>query len=192
MEAHGATPKMFMGVDDDGSVLAAAFIDRMMRRFDLGDRWAFHALHSDGRYYGLSELQVKSLYQSATLLLNLHGGTTPLPEHVATGRLVYLGTDPVEREIALHQQVQETIELFEQHSALFTWGENYGHPDCGIPVSTRFQLPADAAAGRHRASGSRWHARRRTPSPPSRDGSSCGATWSWRARCIAGASTSSS
>ena len=40
VEAHGATPKMFMGADDDGSVLAAAFIDSMMRRFDLGDRWA--------------------------------------------------------------------------------------------------------------------------------------------------------
>jgi hypothetical protein len=140
VEAHGATPKMFMGVDDDGSVLAAAFIDDMMRRFDLGDRWAFHALHSDGRYYGLSEPQVKSLYQSATLLLNLHGGTTPLPEHVATGRLIYLGTDPVAREIELHQHVQETIDLFEQHSMVFTWGENYGQPDCGIPVSTRFQF----------------------------------------------------
>jgi len=140
VEAHGATPKMFMGADDDGSVLAAAFIDAMMRRFDLGDRWALVALHSDGRYYGLSEPRVKELYQSATLLLNLHGGTTPLQEHVATGRLVYLGTDPVVREIELHQQVPETIELFEQHAMLFTWGENYGQPDCGIPVSTRFRF----------------------------------------------------
>ena len=140
VEAHGATPKMFMSADDDGSVLAAAFIDTMMRRFDLGDRWALVALHSDGRYYGLSEPRVKELYQSATLLLNLHGGTTPLQEHVATGRLVYLGTDPVVREIELHQQVPETIELFEQHATLFTWGENYGQPDCGIPLSTRFRF----------------------------------------------------
>ena len=138
VEAHGATPKMFMGADDDGSMPAAAFIDGMMRRFDLGDRWALHALHSDGRYYGLSELQVKSLYSSATLLLNLHGGTTPLPEHVATGRLVYVGTDPVLREIELHQQLPETIELFEQHAVLFTWAENHGQPGCGIPVSPRF------------------------------------------------------
>ena len=176
VEAHGATPKMFMGADDDGSVPAAAFIDAMMRRFDLGDRWALHARHSDGRYYGLSELQVKSLYQSATLLLNLHGGTTPLPEHVATGRLVYLGTDPVVREIELHQQVAETIELFEQHATLFTWGENYGQPDCGIPVSTRFRL----LPTRQPVVIDLWesmHARSpRTPSPPSRDGSSCGAT----------------
>ena len=140
VEAHGATPKMFMSIDDDGSALASAFLDGMMRRFDLGDRWAFHARHSDGRYYGMSELQVNSLYQSATLLLNLHGGTDPLPEHVATGRLVYLGTDPVNREIELHQQQQETIELLEQHSMLFTWAENYGQPDCGIPVSARFRF----------------------------------------------------
>jgi hypothetical protein len=59
---------------------------------------------------------------------------------VATGRLVYLGTDPVVREIELHQELPETIELFEQHAAVFTWGENYGRPDCGIPVSTRFQF----------------------------------------------------
>ena len=97
-------------------------------------------MHSDGRYYGLSETQVKSLYQSATLLLNLHGGTTPLPEHVATGRLVYLGTDPVVREIELHQQVRRRSSSSSSTPTLFTWGENYGQPDCGIPVSTRFQL----------------------------------------------------
>jgi hypothetical protein len=140
VEAHGATPKMFMRADDDGSVLAAAFIDSMMRRFDLGDRWALVARHSDGRCYGLSEPQVHALYRSAALLLNLHGGTTPLQEHVATGRLIYLGTDPVVREIELHQQLPETIELFEQHATLFTWGENYGHADCGIPVSPRFRF----------------------------------------------------
>jgi hypothetical protein len=140
VEAHGATPKMFMRADDDGSVLAAAFVERMMRRFDLADRWAFHARHSDGRCYGLSERQLKSLYESAALLLNLHGGTDPLPEHVATGRLVYLGTDPVNREIELHQRVQETVVLLEQHHALFTWAENHGQPDCGIPVSARFRF----------------------------------------------------
>ena len=41
--------------EDDSSALAAAFIDRVMRRFGLGDRWAFHALHDDGRCYGMSE-----------------------------------------------------------------------------------------------------------------------------------------
>src|SRR5262245_51749925 len=72
VEAHGATPKMFMRGDDDGSIRASQFIDRIMRRFDLGDRWAFHALHSDGRCYGLSDASLTELYESAALLINLH------------------------------------------------------------------------------------------------------------------------
>src|SRR5918998_3866206 len=96
VEAHACTPKMLMQrEDDDGSAKAAAFIAGTMRRFDLGDHWAFHALHADGRYYGMSEGQLKELYRSATLIINLHGATEPLPEHSATGRLVYLETDPV-------------------------------------------------------------------------------------------------
>src|SRR2546425_13379406 len=58
VEAHARTPAMLMEHDDDdSSALAAAFIDRVMRRFDLSDKWAFHALHDDGRCYGLSESQ---------------------------------------------------------------------------------------------------------------------------------------
>ena len=38
---------------------------------------------------------------SAALIVNVHGGTRPLPEHAATGRLVYLGTDPVQVEVEL-------------------------------------------------------------------------------------------
>jgi hypothetical protein len=140
VEAHGATPKMFMQADDDGSVAAAAFIDETMRRFDLDGRWAFHALHSDGRCFGMSDTALKDLYRSAALLLNLHGGTTPRDEHVETGRLIYLGTDPVIREIEVHQGLQETIELFEQHSVLFTWGENHGRADCRVPVCERFHM----------------------------------------------------
>src|SRR5438093_11854289 len=56
VEAHARTPSMLMErSDDDSSALAAAYIDRVMRRFDLGGRWAFHALHDDGRCYGLSD-----------------------------------------------------------------------------------------------------------------------------------------
>src|SRR5216117_48323 len=76
VEAHGRPPSMLMERDDDdSSLLAAQFIDRVMRRFDLGDKWAFHALHDDGRCYGMTELQLDELYRSADLLINFHGGT---------------------------------------------------------------------------------------------------------------------
>jgi GT2 family glycosyltransferase len=142
VEAHARTPSMLMKDEhDDASALAAAFIGDMMRRFDLGaDHWAFHALHDDGRCHGLSEGALKRLYRDAALIFNLHGATIPRPEHYETGRLVYVGTDPVEHEVDVHNGVQETIEYLEPHSAFFTWGENHGNPDCGVPVSERFKF----------------------------------------------------
>lgn len=139
VEAHARTPSMFMATeDDDSSALAAGFIDRVLRRFGLGDRWAFHALHDDGRCYGLSERRLRDLYRSADLLINLHGGTVPRPEHRESGRLVYLETDPVELQVELYRGVPEAIEFLEPHVAFFTWGLNYGHPDCLVPLPERF------------------------------------------------------
>jgi hypothetical protein len=142
VEAHARTPSMLMtNKDDDSSVLAAAFIAEMMRRFDLGDdHWAFHALHADGQCYGQSAEALRRLYDDAAFIFNLHGGTAPRPEHYRTGRLVYIGTDPVEHEVAVHQGVQETIDYLEPHCAFFTWGENHGHADCGVPTSERFSF----------------------------------------------------
>jgi hypothetical protein len=138
VEAHGCTPTAFMEKEgDDGSEKAAEFIDKVMRRFGLAGRWAFHALH-DGRYHGMAEGQLHHLYRSAELIVNMHGGTVPLPEHSATGRLVYLETDPVELQMELYQNRQDTIDFLEPHCAFFTFGENYGKPDCLLPVSERF------------------------------------------------------
>jgi hypothetical protein len=109
-----------------------------MRRLDLGGNWAFHALHSDGRCYGLSEDQLNALYDSASLIVNLHGATPPLPAHSAHDRLVYLETDPVTLQIELQDPKSEKIELLEPHCAFFTFGENYGNSDCLLPVSERF------------------------------------------------------
>lgn len=141
VEAHARTPSMLMEHDDDdSSELAAAFIDKVMRRFDLGDKWAFHALHDDGRCYGMSESQLQQLYQSADLIINFHGGTVPRPEHSATGRLMYLETDPVELEIELYHKDAQAIAFLEPHSSFFTWGLNYGHPDCQVPLPVQFSF----------------------------------------------------
>jgi glycosyltransferase involved in cell wall biosynthesis len=141
VEEHARTPAMFMAnEEDDGSARAAAFLDKLMRRFDLSGRWAYRALHEDGRCYGMSRTELQHLYASADLIINLHGGTMPLPEHYATGRLVYLETDPVQLEIELYHNVQESFDFLEPHSAFFTFGENLGNADCLLPVSDRFSF----------------------------------------------------
>ena len=138
VEAHGRTPRELMRAGEDPYERAAGYVDEVLRRFDLGSRWAYHAVHGGGRVYGMSEARLTNLYRSAELIINLHGGTVPLPEHYATGRLVYLGTDPGDREVEVSQDRRETIDLLEPHCAFFTWGLNYGNPDCLLPVCAPF------------------------------------------------------
>jgi GT2 family glycosyltransferase len=141
VETHARTPSMLMSDPaDDSSALAAEFIAAIMRRFGLADRWAFRALHDDGSCFGMSELELERLYASADLLINLHGGTQPLPELAATGRLVYLETDPVQLQLELHHGVAETLEFLEPHSAFFTFAENWGQADCGLPEQDRYRF----------------------------------------------------
>ena len=47
----------------------------------------------------------------AALIVNMHGGTLPLPEHAATERLVFLGTDPVEVELEVERGDQRSARV---------------------------------------------------------------------------------
>lgn len=141
VETHARTPSMLMSHrEDDSSALAAEFIASVMRRFGMADRWAFRALHDDRRCYGMSELALERLYGEAELLINLHGGTQPLPELAAGGRLVYLETDPVQMQLELRHGLQETLDFLEPHVAFFSFAENWGNPDCRLPRSERFHF----------------------------------------------------
>jgi hypothetical protein len=141
VETHARTPSMLMESEsDDSSERAAGFIEKVMRRFDMGDRWAYHALHDDGRCFGLSDTRLRDLYKEAELVINLHGGTQPHAGICAAEHLVYLETDPVRLQIELHDGVQSSFEFLEPHSAFFTFAENLGRPGCELPVCERFRF----------------------------------------------------
>src|SRR5262249_31565024 len=54
VEAHAVAPRMLMeGPGDNGTAKVTAFLDQVMRRFDMGGHWAYHALHDDGRCHGM-------------------------------------------------------------------------------------------------------------------------------------------
>jgi GT2 family glycosyltransferase len=142
VEAHGRTPSMLMesGETADASGRAAAFIATIMRRYGLSDRWAYRALHRDGRCFGMTERRLEGLLGSAELIVNLHGGTKPLPELRATDRLVYLETDPVQLQLELAEGYEASYAFLEGHAAFFTFAENYGGEGCLLPVSDRFRF----------------------------------------------------
>jgi GT2 family glycosyltransferase len=140
VEAHGCTPsKLMRSPTDDGPARAAEYIKGLMRRFGLERRWAYHALY-ESRCLGMSDTQLRDLLRSASFLINLHGSHLPRPELTETNRLVYLGTDPVDIEIDLHQKKQEALDYLTPHCAFFTYGENLGRPDCRVPVPEPFRF----------------------------------------------------
>jgi hypothetical protein len=142
VEEHGKMPWLLMdGEQQDGAAVAAGYIAGLMRRFDLGaDHWAFRSPRSRDHCFGLSEGRLNQVFRDAAVIFNLHGGTVPRPEHYASDRLVYVGTDPVETEVSLDNGDQGIVDYLQPHCAIFTWGENYGSPDCGVPTSTRFSF----------------------------------------------------
>ena len=140
VEAHGCTPAALMRrKTDDGPRLAAGHIERVMRRFDLADRWAYHAVY-ESRWFGMSETELNALYRSAAALLNLHGSHLPRPELAGTNRLVYVGTDPVAIEVELFRKNREIRDTLAPHCAFFTYGENLGRPGCGVPTPENFRF----------------------------------------------------
>jgi GT2 family glycosyltransferase len=173
-EAHARAPAPFMENENDpGTARAAAFLHDIMSRFDQADRWAYHALHEDGACYGIGLNALRRAYDSASAIVNLHGGTAPLDEHVATGRLVLVATDPGLLEVELSNGQPRTLQLLEAHCAAFTFGENYGRPVSGLPVSDRFPLlptrqpvvtelwENDAPTGTHYRTVANWRQRGR-------------------------------
>jgi GT2 family glycosyltransferase len=141
VEDNGITPRNFFDrPEDDGWARAATFVDAVMREFGFQDKWAIHAEHAGRRHFGLSSSELSSLYRSAALLINLHGNSRPRPEHVSTGRLVLLETDPVELQVQLSLGAQHALDYVEAHCAYFTFGENVGRPGCGVPNNDRWEF----------------------------------------------------
>jgi hypothetical protein len=112
------------------------FVQRMMERFGLGDRWAYWDLARNGQItcYGLSRERLLRLYGEADALLNLCGATHLREEHLRCPVRVYVETDPVIKQVELAQGSHQTRAVLAAHTHHFTYGENLGKPDCPIPL----------------------------------------------------------
>lgn len=141
VESHGCPADKFSTcAEDNGLEKASGFIHRIMKSFGLEDRWAYHAIYNDNLCFGMTRQQLFNLYGSAAAIINLHGGTELLSEHLNCPVRIYLGTDPVDVEVHVHRGEQKYIDLLEPHTSFFTWGLNYGRPDCSVPTLGRFDF----------------------------------------------------
>jgi len=100
----------------------------------FGDRWAFRSHHEGGRVYGIGQSRLTALYREAAALLNVTGSQELRDEHLACPRRIYVESDPVKGQIQVAQGDEGMLAALTAHDTLFSFGENLGRPDCGVPV----------------------------------------------------------
>jgi len=107
----------------------------------FGDRWAFRGNYPDGRCYGMTEPQILQLYKDADAFLNVTGAQELREEHMACPRRIYVESDPVAAQIKVAQGNPETIAALSAHQVHFSFGENFGAPDCKVPLQRFHWIP---------------------------------------------------
>ena len=108
-------------------------IEQVMAAYGFADRWAYRD-GAQGSTFGLSATRVRQLFDRADLLVNVTASTVLREEHMRVPIRVYLETDPVLPQIEIATGNQPTIERLRAHTHHFSYGENLGAPDCGVPV----------------------------------------------------------
>lgn len=121
-------------VTDDCSY-AVRHIGQCMVRIGLANRWAFRLADRQGSCWGMSDDDLNDLYRSCDALFNVVGATDLRQEHLAAPLRVYVECDPVTCELRLANGDEHTRIAFANHHVVLTYGENYGAPDCGVPLS---------------------------------------------------------
>jgi hypothetical protein len=122
-------------ITDDPSH-AVRYLGRVLKEVGLEGRWAYRALYRGPReVYGLSREQLVQLYRECDALLNLCGATVLNDDHGLARRRIYVETDPVTNQLELANGKEKTAKVLSSHDTIVTYGENYGEPDCGVPVA---------------------------------------------------------
>jgi hypothetical protein len=108
--------------------------------YGFAGHWAARC-HYDNRIWGMSESQLRQLYSDADAFLNVTGGQEILAEHDRIPRKIYVETDPVKTEVIVANGDKTMISILDAHDTHFTYGENFGAADCGVPTERYRWLP---------------------------------------------------
>ena len=110
------------------------YLAELMGWCGLPDRWAYRAPAAGERFLGLSEQAIANLFRRAVGLVNLTGATVLHDAQLRVPVRIYLETDPVQPQVLVAGGDAFTIARLDAHTHHFTYGENLGAADCGVPV----------------------------------------------------------
>lgn len=118
-----------------------ASVAAVLEAHGFGERWAFRGVYPGGECYGLSEGEILRLYREADAFLNVTGAQEIREEHLQCPRRVYVESDPFASQVRVAAGDPGTLAILDAHDTHFTFGENIGAPDCGIPVGRYDWMP---------------------------------------------------
>ena len=110
-----------------------AYLRRVMEHYGFEGRWGYWDAIQDV-CYGLSRDRIRSLYAEAAAVINLCGATRLREEHLACPIRIMIDTDPVYEQIKYAKADKASRTYLDAHTHFFTYGENLGTPDCGVPL----------------------------------------------------------
>jgi len=114
----------------DYGIAAAA---RFLERFGFGERWGF-VDSTRQKEYGPGAGRLRTLMREADLLVNLGGVNHILPERRGGRPAIYIDLDPVYTHLRLANSDSGLRAFLDEHTHVFTFGENIGTPRAPVPT----------------------------------------------------------
>lgn len=119
------------------SAFSVDYLARVMSRFGLGERWAYHSSF-ESRWFGMSEARRSEVLGSTDLLVNVSSSLQrpAALRHIPV--LAYVDTDPVFTQVKLARGQDDFRRLIDLHDVLFSYGEC---PSDQVPATGHDWLP---------------------------------------------------
>lgn len=118
-----------------------AWLAPIMEAHGFAGRWAFRERYAGGKCYGMTEQELLSLYRQADALLNITGMQDLTDEHMRIPRRIYIESDPFSAQAKIANGNKQTLAELAVHDMHFSFGENIGAADCGVPSTPFTFLP---------------------------------------------------
>jgi hypothetical protein len=106
----------------------------VLEQYGFAGKWGFRGAYPDGKCYGMTEAEILRLYREADAFLNVTGAQELREEHMVCPRRIYVESDPFASQVKVANGDAGMIAMLDAHDTHFTFGENIGAPDCGIPL----------------------------------------------------------
>jgi len=110
-----------------------AAVQPALDKLGFKGKWAFRGAYEGGKCYGMTHEQILKLYAEADAILNVTGAQELRDEHMQIPMRVFVESDPFAMQVKVVNGDRGVRDFLAQHTHHFTFGENIGASDCGIP-----------------------------------------------------------